>query len=133
MINYDNLTEIELTVNNKNTFEYYTNSVPRNGELMEVSEGNIEGEFVVTEVKHKVVRLKDGKIITYAKVKVEDLVPNPNAKLEFPTDIAKHVNSIITDPKITLKEKEAYIDTLSKEDMMAIFKGMAACWVSKEE
>lgn len=47
-------------------------------------------------------------------------------------EIANQVNDILTDPNRTLKEKEDFIDTLSKEDMTAIFKGMAKCWVSKD-
>lgn len=69
----DEIIEIELNVNNKVVCEYYSNSVPRIGEKINLNVSDIKGEFIITDVKHEVFETersfdRSKKIVSYVKV-----------------------------------------------------------------
>lgn len=74
----DSNIEIDLYINGKSAFEYYTNSVPRIGETMELEIDEYQGDFIVKDVKHKLFKTKvyesnHNIIVTYVKVYAESI------------------------------------------------------------
>lgn len=66
------MIEISLRENDKDLFEYYSDSVPRKGERMELNVDPDIGVYEVMAVLHYVFRnKKDNKILTYVEVHVE--------------------------------------------------------------
>ncbi|MFJ8531130.1 hypothetical protein [Bacillus sp. NPDC094106] len=68
MTNRTELTCVEFFINKRAVIEYDCNSIPRRGEIINIHVDDIQGEFQVTEVKHNIRKMKDGKLNTYVQV-----------------------------------------------------------------
>jgi hypothetical protein len=59
------LVEVDLKIDGKNAFEYQTSSVPREGEYLNISHDEFNGECKVIKVTHKIFQRKNKDVITY--------------------------------------------------------------------
>ena len=66
------MNEIELVINGVSEVEYYSNSIPRVGEYIDISHEHISGYFKVMKVTHRVFqKKKTGEVLSYVIVEAE--------------------------------------------------------------
>lgn len=71
------MTEISLKLNGIDLFEYYSESIPRKGELMRLDVDEEKGTYEVIEVIHHVFRnKKDNKILAYVETDLKEVLAN---------------------------------------------------------
>lgn len=68
------MTEVELRIDGKSAFEYYTHSIPRVGDNLDINHEHTRGYFKVTKVIHRVFQRKtDNSVLSYVTVEAETI------------------------------------------------------------